>query len=144
MAEFQKAVTVECPPEKAFEYLSDLTRHPEWASNKLNVTKTSDGPIAVGTTFHSEGHLFGKHEGDVRIIELEPNEKIVYEADDDTGRARHTILLAPTDGGTMITKSAEVLEARSLTFKLAQPALGLIVPRALQQDLQRIKARLEA
>ena len=144
MAEFQKALIVNCSPEAAFQYLSDLTRHPEWAANKLDIQKTSDGPTVEGTTFHSAGHLMGKHEGEVRIIELVPNEKIVYEADDDTGRFRHSILLAPADGGTMITKSAEVLETRALTMKLASPLLGLIVPRGLQQDLEKIKARLEA
>lgn len=144
MAEFQKALIIECSPEKAFQYLSDLTRHPEWAANRLEVQKTSDGPISEGTTFHSIGHLMGKHEGEVRIIELIPNEKIVYEADDDTGRVRHTILIAPANGGTMITKSAEVLETRAITFKLASPLLSLIVPRGLQQDLRKIKERLEA
>lgn len=143
MAEFQKALIVECPPETAFQYLSDITRHPEWANNKLEVQKTSEGPISEGATFRSIGHLMGKHEGEVRIVELVPNEKIVYEADDDTGRARHTILIAPANGGSMITKSFELLETKALTFKLASPLLPIIAPRGLEQDLRKIKQRLE-
>jgi uncharacterized protein YndB with AHSA1/START domain len=144
MAEFRKALIVNTTPERAFEYLVDVARHPEWASNPLEIKKTSEGPIAVGTTFHSVGKLLGTHEGEVKIIELVPNEKIVYEANDDTARVRHTILLAPADGGTMITKASDIQEKRALTLKLAAPLLGIIAPRNLQQDLQKIKARLEA
>lgn len=144
MAEFSKALVVNCPPEKAFGYLSDIAQHPKWAANPLEIEKTSDGPIAVGTTFRSVGKLMGTHSGTVTIRELVPNEKIVYEADDDTGLVRHTILLAPADGGTMITKSSDIVEKRSLTLKLATPLLGMIVPRGLGQDLQSIKTQLEA
>lgn len=144
MAEFSNALVVNCTPEKAFEYLSDVARHPEWAGNPLEIEKTSDGPIAVGSTFSSIGKLMGTHRGEVTIIELVPNEKIVYESDDDTGRVRHSILLAPTEGGTMITKASDILEKRSLTLKLASPLLGMIVPRGLGQDLKSIKAQLEA
>lgn len=144
MAEFSKGLYVNCPPGKAFHYLSDISRHPEWAGNPLQIQKTSEGPIAVGSTFSSEGKLLGTHRGEVKIVELVPNEKIVYEADDDTGHVRHTILLAPEGDGTLITKSSDILEKRALTMKLASPLLGFVVPRALDQDLHKIKARLEA
>lgn len=144
MAEFSKALVINCTPQQAFGYLSDIAKHPEWASNPLEIEKTSEGPIGVGATFSSTGKLLGTHRGEVKIVELVPNEKIVYEADDDTGLVRHTILLAPTDGGTMVTKSSNILEKRALSFKLASPLLGLIVPRALEQDLQKIRGRLEA
>jgi uncharacterized protein YndB with AHSA1/START domain len=144
MAEFQKAMVVNCTPEKAFAIVSDVTRHPEWATTKLEVQKTSEGEIAVGSTFHTTGYQFGKHEGEVRIVELVPNEKIVYESNDDAAHNRHSVLLAPAEGGTMITKSMQVLEAKSLLFKMASPMLGLIAPRGLQADLESMKQQLEA
>jgi uncharacterized protein YndB with AHSA1/START domain len=144
MAEFSKALVVDCTPEQAFEYLADIARHPEWANNPLEIEKTSEGPIAVGSTFSSIGKQMGTHRGEVKIVELVPNEKIVYESDDDTGRLRHTFLLAPSDGGAMITKSGQVLEAKSLLMKVASPIFGLVVPRGLDQDLRSIRARLEA
>lgn len=144
MAEFSNALTVNCPPEKAFTYLSDIAKHPEWAANPLEIEKTSEGPIAVGSTFNSVGKQMGTHRGQVTIVELVPNEKIVYESDDDVARVRHSILLAPADGGTMITKSSDIIEKRGLALKLASPLLGMIVPRGLGQDLQSIKAQLEA
>ena len=144
MAEFQKSLVVNCTPEKAFAIVSDVARHPEWATTKLEVEKTSEGEIAVGTTFHTTGYQFGKHEGEVRIVELVPNEKVVYESNDDAAHNRHSFLLAPTDGGTLVTKSLQVLEAKSLLFKVATPMLGIIAPRGLDGDLRNIKAQLEA
>ncbi len=144
MAEFQKSLVINCTPEQAFAIVSDVARHPEWATTRLEVEKTSDGEIAVGTTFHTIGYQFGKHEGEVRIVELVPNEKVVYESNDDAAHNRHSFLLAPADGGTMVTKSLQVLESKSLFFKAATPMLGFVVPRGLNGDLKNIKARLEA
>lgn len=144
MAEFSNALTVNCPPEKAFVYLSDIAKHPEWAAHPLEIERTSEGPIAVGSTFSSVGKQMGTHSGTVTIVELVPNEKIVYESDDDVARVRHSVLLAPVDGGTMITKSSNILEKRGLALKLASPMLGMIVPRGLGRDLESIKAQLEA
>ena len=142
MAEFQKSLVVNCTPEQAFAIVSDVARHPEWATTKLEVEKTSEGEIAVGTTFRTTGYQFGKHEGEVRIVELIPNEKVVYESNDDV--VRHSFLLAPTDGGTLVTKSLQVLESKGLFFKIATPFLGIIVPRGLGADLKNISAQLEA
>ncbi len=144
MAEFQKSLVVNCTPEQAFAIVSDVARHPEWATTKLEVEKTSEGEIAVGSTFRTTGYQFGKHEGEVRIVELIPNEKVVYESNDDVVRNRHSFLLAPTDGGTLVTKSLQVLESKGLFFKMATPILGIIVPRGLGADLKNISAQLEA
>ncbi len=143
MAEFQKSLVVNCTPEQAFAIVSDVARHPEWATTKLEVEKTSEGEIAVGSTFRTTGYQFGKHEGEVRIVELIPNEKVVYEPNDDVVRNRHSFLLAPTDGGTLVTKSLQVLESKGLFFKIATPFLGIIVPRGLGADLKNISAQLE-
>ena len=144
MVEFQKSLVVNCTPQQAFAIVSDVARHPEWATTKLEVEKTSEGEIAVGTTFRTTGYQFGKHEGEVRIVELIPNEKVVYESNDDVVRNRHSFLLAPTDGGTLVTKSLQVLESKGLFFKIATPILGIIVPRGLGADLKNISAQLEA
>jgi len=144
MAEFQKSLVINCTPEEAFAIVSDVARHPEWATTKLEVEKTSEGDIAVGTTFRTTGYQFGKHEGEVRIVELILNEKVVYESNDDVAHNRHSFLLAPTDSGTLVTKSMQVLKAKSLFFKILTPMLGIMVPRGLDADLKNISAQLEA
>ena len=146
MAGVTQSLQISVSPETAFNYVADISKHGEWAQpgHKLTVEKTSEGEIAVGTTFRTTGYQFGKHEGEVRIVELIPSEKVVYESNDDVAHNRHSFLLAPTDGGTMVTKSLQVLESKSLFFKVLTPMLGIIAPRGLNADLRNIRAQLEA
>ena len=143
MAGIERQTTVNAAAAKVFEYVSDISRHPEWAAHKLEVEKTSDGPIAVGSTFSAVGHEMGTHRAQVKIAELVPNSKVVYEAEDDTGHFRHYFQLQEENGATRVTKGIEPLKL-SLMFKLLSPiALTFMVPRGLDGDLKRIKAKLE-
>jgi uncharacterized protein YndB with AHSA1/START domain len=144
MPRVERETTVNVPAEKAFPYLADVSRHVEWAGHQLEVQKTSDGPIAVGSTFSSVGHQMGTHKGQVTITELVPNQKIVYESQDDVGHFRHYFVLAQKDGGTQITKGFEPLKL-SLMFRVLSPfILRVAAPKGLAGDLQRIKEKLEA
>ena len=142
MASFQQSMTVNASPEKAFEYLADLTKHPEWAAHNLEVQ--SAAPDAVGSSVTTVGHMMGTHRATVKLTELQPNQRIAYEAEDDTGQFRHWISIsAARDGGAEITKGVEPVRT-NLTLKLLTPLLPLVISRGLKGDLQRIKERLEA
>jgi len=143
MAAVERQITINAPPEQVFAYLSDISRHSEWARHNLTVEKTSQGPVAVGSTFATVGHQMGEHRGEVKITELQPNSSVVYEAEDDTGHFRHYFRLQPGDGGTLVTKGFDP-QRLSLMLKLLMP-IGrlLMLPRELDGDLKRIKAKLE-
>jgi len=143
MAIIERQTTVNAPAEKVFSYLSEIPRHTEWAAHKLEIEPSSQGQIAVGSTFACTGHQMGTHKGRVTLTELVPNSKLVYEAEDDTGRFRHHFVLEEDGGSTRLTKGMEPLRF-SLLFKILSPvALTFMVPRGLNGDLQRIKAKLE-
>lgn len=143
MPRFERSITVNCPPQKAYDYLADVAHHPDWASHNLSVEKTSAGPIAVGSTFNSTGHQMGTHTGVVTITELVPNQKIVYESNDDTGQIRHSFTLAAENGGTRIAKSFETIKT-GFMLTVFRPMMYVVQPRLLSADLQKIKSRLEA
>lgn len=143
MAIIERQTTVNAPAEKVFSYVSDIPRHGEWAAHKLEIEPSSQGQIAVGSSFNSVGHEMGTHRGKVTVTELVPNSKLVYEAEDDTGRFRHHFMLEEEGGATRVTKGVEPLRL-SLLFKILSPvALAFMVPRGLDGDLQRIKGKLE-
>ena len=142
MASFEQSTTVNASPQEAFEYLADLTKHPEWAAHNLEVQ--SAAPAAVGSSVTTVGHMMGTHRATVKLTELQPNQRIAYEAEDDTGQFRHWISIsAARDGGAEITKGVEPVRT-NLTLKLLTPLLPLVISRGLKGDLQRIKERLEA
>jgi hypothetical protein len=140
---FERSIDVNVPPQKAYEYLADVTKHGEWASHNLSAEKTSEGPIAVGTAFNTTGHQMGTRTGVVTIRELVPGRKIVYESDDDTARIKHAFEIAPHNGGTRLTKSFETIKT-GLLLTVFRPMMYVVAPRSLQNDLRKIKERLEA
>jgi uncharacterized protein YndB with AHSA1/START domain len=142
MPRFEKSIDINVPPQKAFDYLSDVTKHAEWSSHGLSVEKTSPGPIAVGTTFSTTGHQMGTHTGVVTITELVPGQKVVYESSDDTGRMKHAFEVAPQNGGTRVTKSFETIKT-GLMLTIFRPMMYVAQPKMLQNDLAKIKAKLE-
>jgi len=143
MARIEQFTTVSAPPEKAFDYLADIARHTEWGSHITSAEKASDAPLAAGSTFTTVGKLFGIHRAEVKIAELVPNQKIVYESQDDSGHFRHEFTLNPGDGGTTLTKSVEALKITG-PLKLFSPLLPLLSRRNMATDLKKIKERLEA
>src|SRR3972149_3930304 len=141
----EKQIVINAPAEKVFSYLADLTRHSEWAQpgHRLEIEKTSGGPIGQGTVFRSVGHQFGRNEDTVTITEYVPNQRIVYESAGNAGLMRHTFELTPAEGGGQGTRGFEAVQAE-FPFSLFLPIVSaFVLPGALSGDLQRIKAKVE-
>ncbi len=143
MLSCEKRTLVDAPVDKVFTYLADFTRHPEWAAHRLKIEPTSQGPVGIGSTFASSGHQMGReNENKVVVTEFVANEKLVFEAEGQQGRFRHSFEVQPANGGARLTKRFEPLRL-SLMAKLMAPVLILLSPRGLAGDLQRIKSHLE-
>ena len=41
MPRFERSITVNCPPQKAYDYLADISHHPELSQRSLATEKTS-------------------------------------------------------------------------------------------------------
>jgi uncharacterized protein YndB with AHSA1/START domain len=64
------------PIEEVFAVLSNLENNPKWSSAFLEVKKTSQGSIGVGTTWRAIQRAFGRGlESEVEVTEYEPNRK---------------------------------------------------------------------
>lgn len=130
-------------PARAFDYLSDLSRHHEWAINALRVEPLDGPPFGEGSRFRSTGTQFGQTLRDeVVITAWEPGRRLEYQAVGRGGTFRHALLFEEVPGGTRVTK---VMEPRRLTFPLSlfAPVTGLVLGRRMARDLERIAARLE-
>lgn len=53
-------VVINATPEMVFNYVSDLTRHPEWSGGKLKIEALTPGPAGVGSTYKSYGEVAGQ------------------------------------------------------------------------------------
>jgi uncharacterized protein YndB with AHSA1/START domain len=142
----EQQTTINVPVEKAFDYLADISKHGEWSTpgHKLEVKKTSDGPVGQGATFASVGHQFGENNDAITITEYVPNQRVVYEATGNAGLVRHSFEFAPADGGTRVTKTFDTVQTKFPFTIFAPMAKMFVVPGGLKGDLERIKARLES
>jgi len=88
-------VLVHTPLQTAFDYVSDLTKHPEW-SGGLKVEVVSSDPIGIGKEYISHGEVAVQKDrpNKVQISEYEPPRKFGFIANDpDFGRSHMFSLL---------------------------------------------------
>jgi uncharacterized protein YndB with AHSA1/START domain len=144
MTRFQASIDLKATPEAVFAYVSDLTRHSEWAGNRLLIEPLTGATSGRGARFQSRGRQGGIDVlNELTITEYGPPHRFAFEAAGREGRMLHTFTLAPVEGGVRLTKAMEVLNTRPV-LRLATPLFALTVLRNLAKDLRRIKARLEA
>jgi len=131
-------------PDAAFIYLSDLTRHGEWAGNPgLDVVQTSPGAVMPGATFRSRGTQFGlKLEDELKVIDFQPPLRFAFESTGRGGVYRHIIDFEPAEGGTLVTKEMRTIEGPA-PFRLLKPLSEFYLSRRMAADLKRIAKRLE-
>ena len=136
---------IQTTPDAAFTYLSDLTRHGEWAGNPgLDVEQTSPGAVMPGATFRSRGSQFGmRMEDELKVIDFQPPLRFAFESTGRGGVYRHVIEFEPANGGTLVTKEMRTIEGPRLmrTFK---PISEFYLSRRMAADLKRIAKALEA
>jgi hypothetical protein len=138
-------VHVKAPPEKAYEYVADLSRHAEWSygPDKMTIQADQPGPATVGSTYSAEGNLMGRNKSKVTITALNPPTSLEFESEDKAGINGHVFEFTAQDGGTLITRRM---------FGIKQPFYGpllfILAKGAIDKDyngaLANLKSNLES
>ena len=136
---------IDRPIEEVFAFLADGENDPKFSPRVLKITKTSEGPPGVGTTYVSAVKDAGlKSDREFKLTAFDPPTRIRW-----TELSSNLVTvpqggydLAPEDGGTRLTLYNE-LEGHGFGKVLAPLAL-----RAARKDgdgfAQRIKEAVEA
>jgi uncharacterized protein YndB with AHSA1/START domain len=142
MVRAEVSTTIKRPVEEVFAALSDATKNQEWLSAVSETTKTSDGPIGVGTTYHSVGKFLGRRmESDVTYTEFEPNRRYVFETTTPFPMTA-AFTFESVAGGTRVD---QVVDAEpGGFFKLAGPLLVAAAKRQFKNDLDNFRDLMEA
>jgi uncharacterized protein YndB with AHSA1/START domain len=149
-------------PERVYDYLSDLPRHGEWAGTLGTVTKTSDGPAVVGTTYRAEERMReGGKAGDVTFAELtalERPRRIAWKArtEPTSGpmamRSEWEFLIEPEGTGSRVTQRMrfDPPNAMSRVFLTVFLPIGDLMggmgatPRMVKKNVERLREKLDA
>jgi uncharacterized protein YndB with AHSA1/START domain len=143
MGRITKETTVKAPPQAVFDYVSDLTKHPEWGQHRNVVVAQTAGPVKVGSRYDTTNHQFGTHMEPVTVTEYNPPTSFGYESTGTIGLVRHGFVVTPAGDATKLTKWMEVMKP-SMLVKLFGAFILRSQPAALEEDLRRVKAKLEA
>ena len=137
----ENSVTIDRPVSDVFPFVTDATNDPQWHTDALDATKTSEGPIAVGTTFAVGISFMGRRDAYWRVVELEPNHREVIDVTAPPFNPTLTYLFEPVDGATRFTRRIEV-EPRGYVKVLA-PLVRRMMRKRNASFMPRLKAALE-
>lgn len=143
MARFDVGITIKRPIEDVFAVLSDFSNGSKWASGAVEpATKTSAGPIGVGTTWHGVGKVVGRQfDTDVTCTEFEANRKITIKFTKPFPTTS-TVTFESAAGATRVNQTIEAEPGGF--FKLAEPLVVTMARRQFQNDLDNLRDLMEA
>ena len=142
MKRWEDRISVQAPAGRVFDYVSDFTRHAEWSGNGLAVTKESDGPAAVGSTYSTTAKQFGTQREHSTVTEFTPGSTFAWDSRGALGRVHHWFSMSEDGGATTLTKGAEMLEPTFLA-KITSWKISKDIPSGIHRDLENIKAKVE-
>ncbi len=130
------------PIDECFTYIADFTSTAEWDATAFQATKTTRGPIAIGTEFLVRCRLpLGAIDLAYTVTEFDPPSLITLEAKSWLFEAVDRIDLESTAEGTLVRYTADFQYREALTP--FEPALRLGMKRMGRVAVQGLGRALE-
>lgn len=140
-------VFVHAPVQKAFDYVADLTQHPQWSGGELKIEPLSAGPVAVGKQYSSKGQVATQKDrpNQLKVVEYDPPRVFGFVAHDpDFGDVSHIFTFLEQNGGTLITRTMTLNLQPFIAIAFRFVVYPLIGGPANQKAFDKLKANLEA
>ena len=139
-------VYVNAPIQTVFDYVSDLTKHPEWSGGELKIEAVTPGPIAVGKEYRSRGEVAVQKDrpNTVQVTEYEPPHKYGIVANDpDFGKVSHIFTLIEQNGSVLVKRTMTVNLNPIVALAFRFFIYPLIGRPSMNKAMARLKAKLE-
>lgn len=133
MPETSESTTFARPVDDVFAHLADFSRLAEWDPMFERSERADDGPLGVGSRFHTVGSAAGSQfELELEIVEYDPPSKVAFVGQGDGLSTREEITVAPHADGSQVTYwSSFETDKPDLVDAMAQPAFVLVGKRAM-------------
>ena len=131
--------------EDVFNYVSDLSRHGEWAADELEIEAVSDGPPAVGSEYKSSVPFMGKEvTARTKVTALESPTRFSFTVTEPDSTHDHEFTFQDEADGTRLQrKTAHHLPfLKSIIFKLIGGPF--IAKPAHKKAYAKVKDKLES
>lgn len=134
--EFENAVRIERPVEDVFGFVADPENIPKWNYFVLEVKKTSDGELGVGSTYHQ---VRKTDEQDLRMEAYDVNRRVVLATVPPSKPRLEREMLFEVESSSTMLDDRWKLELRGLQRLVSRRAQS-----AVEQNLQVLKHLMEA
>jgi uncharacterized protein YndB with AHSA1/START domain len=142
MIDRSDSVTINRPVEEVFAYVTDTSNDPAWHTDVLEARKTSEGPIGLGTTWHSRFKpSMGISEGDMEVVAFEPGRREVLRGVIGPMEPTLTYLFEPAGSGTRFTRRIQI--KISGMMRLMEPLMRLMTPKRNAGFVANLRRALE-
>lgn len=131
--------------QTVFDYVSDLSRHPEWTGG-LKIEAVSSDPIGVGKEYISHGEVAVQKDrpNKVQVTEYESPRKFGFVAKDpDFGNVSHVFTFTEQNGGVLVTRTMTVSFNPIVAFLFRFFIYPLIGSPSMDKPLAALKTKLE-
>jgi len=138
-------VLVHAPLQSTFDYVSDLTRHPEW-SGGLKIEAVTPGPIAVGKQYQSHGEVSVQKNrpNTVQVSSYEPPHTFAFIAKDpDFGKVTHEFTFTRQNADVLITRTMTVNLNPIVSFAFRFFIYPLVGKPSMDRSMMALKKKLE-
>ena len=133
---------IERPIDDVFRYVTDVDRIPEWIGVAVSREKLTDGPMGPGTRIRAVDKFMGRQmEYQEEIVSFEPPKNWALRM---SGAMQGEVRgrLHEVGGATSLTVDFDV-QPSGFAQRVLSPIFRMVMRRAVEGDLARLKARLE-
>jgi len=138
-------ILVHIPLRAAFEYVSDLSRHPEW-NGGLKIEEVTPDPIAIGKEYTSQGVVAVQKDrpNKIRVSHFEPPHEFGFVAEDpDFGEVSHVFTFRAQDEHILILRTMSVKMNPVIALLFNAFIYPLVSGPSMNQSMAALKMRLE-
>lgn len=135
---------VACSPTQAFRHiaLELFTNHPRWDPDVVELTKTSDGPIGVGTTGREVRSFNGRRfVSGFRVTRFEPVSAFSFRGTEGAMAENVDYDITAEGSGSRVLLELEIVP-RSLLMRLMSPLIWPQVEKNYQRNVVRFEELL--
>lgn len=143
MIEVHASVDIARPASDVFAYVADMSNNPTWQRGQESCTWTSNGPIAVGSTYEQRARFLGMPiVSSFEVVEFEPGRRIRIRT---VGRGMPLDITREVEpmgeGAARVT--ATIRGGPGGPLALLDPLTKRLVERSVKGDYERLAALLD-
>ena len=141
-------IKINSPIDEVWGFVSNVENMGRWVEGIEDPTRTSDGDLGVGSTFHSKYNYRGKSfDMDHEVDSFDPPTSFGTRSIEGPFAYEGTLLLAESEGGTTVSNTIEVGSDSWMTtvmFAVFGPLTRRMMRGQLMKELKALEKELEA